>query len=429
MLKLLQEKREAAVKNILMILCMAACLATQAWADPAWKASITVSEEYSDNTGEDHDGEEDFVTSLRPSLSYTREGSRFQFQSAYTADYRYYARQTEDEELNHDLKAHALLEAWKDFFFLDATDTYSLVNEDRTRGEVREEDSTSDLVQQNVFTFSPYITPRIGDRTTAKLGYAYSNIWYDDDDYDSKNIHRGFVDGDYELSLRAGLLSGYSYTRELWEDETVDRHIAYIGGRYAYAENGDVYLKIGPQYTRYQDSGSSSTGLYWDAGLDHDFGAVQLALSTGVSFDDDPDTGETYERKYGTVRLTKVWPRTTASVFATLEDYEDGADDEDGRDRRYRRDETDEGSVRRTAFGLNISHELSARLTGTLGLSHDFDDSEDDTKRWYASLGLNYSLSEGMKLGAWYRFKDSSSDDLDEDYRVNRIGIQLTYLF
>lgn len=411
------------MRTLILVLAVAA-LAGPAFAEPEWRASLGVSGEYTDNAGEEHDGEEDFITALRPSLSYNREGGRLLFQSAYTGDYRYYTRETEDEEFNHDLRVRALLEAAEDFFFIDATETYRLVNEDRTRGDVREEDSTSELLQQNNFTFSPYITPRFGARTSAKVGYAYTNIWYDDPDKDSKNIHRGFLDGDYELSDQTSLLSGYSYTMELSEDDTLDRHIVYFGGRYEYSANGDVYLKIGPQYSRYRDRDTSSTSLYWDAGLNHDFGAVLLNLASGISFDDDPDTGETYERRYATLTLSKVWERTTARVYTSLEDYEESADGS-----RYAEESDDVESTRRTVFGLNVSHELSARLTGILGLSHDFDDSDDNTKRWYANLGLTYAMSETMNLSAWYRFKDSSSDDIDEDYRVNRVGVQVTYLF
>jgi len=424
--------------RIFLLTIVALSLAGFAFAEePAWKASLSVGEEYNDNTDEEKNGREDFITSVRPSLSYEREGERFLFQSAYSGDYRFYAKNTQDEEFNHNLNVHALLNAWEDFFFLDLTDTYRLVNEDRTRGDTLRDnpsqgldqdnpytqgdlrqDNSQSLVQQNTFTFSPYITPRFGERGQAKIGYAYSNIWYDDSDKDSKDIHRGFVDTDYELTERAALLSGYSYTQELSEDDTLHRHIAYLGGRYAYAETGSVFLKAGPQYTRYQDRDTSSTSLYWDAGLDHDFGAVQLSLSSGISFEDDPDTGQTYERRYGTLRLSKAWERTTASVYTTLEDYEeDSGVDNDGE------------SVRRTVIGLNISRELTSRLTGTLGLSHDFEDSDENTKRWYASLGLTYALSEKLSLGGWYRFKDSTSDDEDEEFRVNRVGIQLTYAF
>lgn len=386
--------------------------------EPAWKASISVGEEYNDNVDEEKNGRDDFITSVRPSLSYVREGERLLFESAYSGDYRFYAKGTEDQEFNHNLSVHALLDAWESFLFLDLTDTYRLVNEDRTEGDVTEDDSTQGLVQQNTFTFSPYITPRFGERGQAKIGYAFSNIWYEDSDNDGKNIHRGFVDADYELTDRASLLSGYSYTQELSEDETLHRHIGYLGGRYAYSEAGSLFLKAGPQYTRYQDRDTSSTSLYWDAGLDHDFGAVQLNLTSGISFEDDPDTGQTYERRYGTLRLSKAWERTTASVFTTLEDYEENSGvDNDG------------DSVRRTVLGLNLSHEITARLTGTLGLSHDFEDSDENTKRWNANLGLTYALSEKLSLGGWYRFKDSTSDDVDEEFRVNRVGLQLTYLF
>lgn len=396
------------------------CAPFAALAEPAWKASLGVGQEYSDNTGEEKNGKDDFITSVRPSLAYSREGDRLLFESAYSGDYRFYAKGTEDQEFNHNLNVHALLDAWNDFLFLDLTDTYRLVNEDRTQGNVLEDDSAQDVVQQNTFTFSPYITPRFGERGQAKIGYAFSNIWYDEDDKDLKNIHRGFVDADYELTDRASLLSGYSYTQELSEDETLHRHIAYLGGRLAYSESGSVFLKAGPQHTRYQERDSSATSIYWDAGLDHDFGPVQLNLTSGVSFEDDPDTGQTYERRHGTLRLTRAWERTTASVYSTLEDYEENSGVEEGGNAE---------SIRRTVLGLNLSHELSTRLTGTMGLSHDFEDSDDNTKRWLANLGLNYALSEKLSLSTWYRFKDSRSDDEDEEFRVNRVGVQLTYAF
>jgi hypothetical protein len=389
-----------------------------AFAEPAWKASIGIAQEFNDNVNEEHEGEHDHITSLRPALSYKREASRLTLDAVYSGDYRYYARQTNDEEFNHNLNARALLDAWNSFLFLEATDTYRLVNEDVTKGNATEDDSTSSQVQQNTFTFSPYIAPRFGERGKAKIGYAYSNIWYDDEDKDKKNIHKGFADVDYELSERASILGGYSCAREVSDNDTLDRHIAYLGGRYAYSGRGTVYLKVGPQYTRYHDEGSSATSLFWDAGLNHDFGPVQLALTSGISFDDDPDTGETYERRFGTARVTRTWDRTTASVFASLEDYEESADRGDGVE-----------SVRRTALGLNLSHEFTARLSGTAGLSHDFDDSDDNTRRWMANLGLAYELAENMNLSAWYRFKDSSSDDEDEDFRVNRVGVQITYFF
>jgi len=403
--------------RIYLLTIVALSLSVFAFAEPAWKASLSVGEEYNDNTDEEKNGREDFITSVRPSLSYVREGERFLFESAYSGDYRFYAKNTQDEEFNHNLIVHALLDAWENFLFLELADTYRLVNEDRTEGDVMEDDSTQGLVQQNTFTFSPYITPRFGERGQAKIGYAYSNIWYDDSERDGKDIHRGFVDTDYELTDTVALLSGYSYTQELSEDETLHRHIAYLGGRYAYAETGSVFLKVGPQHTRYEDRGTSSTSLYWNAGLDHDFGAVLLSLASGISFEDDPDTGQTYERRYGTLRLSKVWERTSASVFTTLEDYEDSGVEDDG------------DSVRRTVIGLSISRELTSRLIGTLGLNHDFEDSDENTKRWYANLGLTYALSDKLSLGGWYRFKDSTSDDEDEEFRVNRGGVQLTYVF
>ena len=108
-------------------------------------------------------------------------------------------------------------------------------------------------------------------------------------------------------------------------------------------------------------------------------------------------------------------------MFSSFEDYEDSVEEGD-----YSKGTE---SVQRTDFGLNISRELTSRLTGTLGLVHDFEDGSDGDKRWYANLGLTYALTENMNLGAWYRFKDVSSDDEEEDYSVNRIGLQLSMMF
>ncbi|PKN42140.1 MAG: TIGR03016 family PEP-CTERM system-associated outer membrane protein [Deltaproteobacteria bacterium HGW-Deltaproteobacteria-18] len=407
------------MKNYLIAAFFLMTAGSPAWAEPEWQASLSVSEEYNDNIREERHGKDDFVTTVRPGLSYKHVGARTLLETNYSGAWHHYASGSRDQEFNHNAMLHGLLDAWDGFFFLDVRDTYRMVNQDRTRGEALEDDSTIDQLQQNIFTFSPFFTPRFGQRGQAKVGYAYSNIWYDEDDRDTKNIHRGFVDAEYELSGQTALLSGYSYTQELWEDEILDRNIAYLGGRYAYAENGVAYLKAGPQHTRYRNSDTSSSSLFWDAGLDHDFGAVLLHLSTGVSFEDDPETGETYERRFGTLRLSKTWSRTTGSVFSTLEEYED------------RSDEVGDGeTVRRTLLGLNLSHELSERMTVSMGLIHDFQNrSDDDTRRLYANIGLNYALSERMKLGCWYRFKDSSSDDEEDDYEVNRVGVQLSMTF
>jgi len=141
--------------RIYLLTIVALSLSVFAFAEPAWKASLSVGEEYNDNTDEEKNGREDFITSVRPSLSYVREGERFLFESAYSGDYRFYAKNTQDEEFNHNLIVHALLDAWENFLFLELADTYRLVNEDRTEGDVMEDDSTQGLVQQNTFTFSP----------------------------------------------------------------------------------------------------------------------------------------------------------------------------------------------------------------------------------------------------------------------------------
>lgn len=404
-----------AVKTILVVACCVLGGYSLVWAEPAWRASLGVSEEYNDNTREERHGEGDFVTSVKPSVGYRREGSRTLVEADYRGVWSHYAANTRDQEFNHDARGRVLVEAWEDFLFFDVSDTYRMVNRDTTRGEVIEEDSTINQVQQNVFSLSTYVTPRLGTRGAVKTGYAYSNVWYEDEG-ETKNIHTVFADLTYELTLRAMLLSGYSYTRQLADDGDLDRHVGYVGARYQYAPESSVFIKVGPRYTRYAERDSSSTTLFWDAGWTHDFGHVRLDVLSGVKVEDDPDSGDTYDKRFGTVRLTKEFQRTTLGLFATREEYEQEGDDD---------------TTRRTYAGVTASHELSARLTCLASIARDLQrETDEDRIRWYGSLILKYALAEDLAAEAWYRYKDASnSGDDDDEYSVHRIGVQLTKRF
>lgn len=410
-----------------------------AWADSDFHASVGLSEEYTSNAEEEKNGREDFITSVKPSLGFTHEGGRTLFESTYSGSWDTYARGTRDQEFNHNLNAHGLLEAVEDFFFLDVTDTFSLINEDTTRGTPVEGDTSVDQVQRNVFTFSPYIEPHLTERTLLRTGYRYTNIWYDegsnndsrsssgDSDYDNKNIHALFADLTHELTGQTSLLSGYSLTKEYADDNDLDRHVAYVGASYTYGENKRIFAKVGPQMTRYSDSGDSSTSLFWDAGWTHDLGPAILEVTSGVSFEDDPETGETYERQSATVRLTKLFERTRASVFATLERYED--QDGGSGSRSSANDATE--TTRRSYTGFSLSHEFSPLLTGTGSIAYDLSDSTDENvRRWFGSLVLTYLLAEDLSTDLWYRYKDvSGSEDDNDDFSAHRVGVLLRKSF
>ncbi len=403
------------MKRILAIMLCGLGLTSLAWAEPEWRASLGIGEEYNDNIREERHGEGDFVSSAKPSVGLRHEGAQTLVEAGYTGTWKHYAANTRDQEFNHDARAHALIDAWRNFLFFDVGDVYRMVNRDSTRGDVIEEDSTLDQVQQNTFSFSSYIAPRFGDRGSMKTGYAYNNIWYEKDG-ETKNIHRGFADLVYELSLRSALLSGYSYTYQLSDSGDLNRHIAYLGASYQYAQNSRLFAKAGPQHTRYDSSGTSSFELFWDAGWTHDFGHVLLDVTTGVKSEDDPDSGDTYDKRFGTVRLSRPFERSVVSVFTTLEDYEQ---------------EVDSDAIRRLYAGFNVSHELTSRLSGALSFARDLrDESSEDTTRWYGSLLFKYALAEDLAAEAWYRYKEmSSSEDDDHEYTVQRIGVQLTKQF
>lgn len=399
----------------LIVLALILATAPCAWAEPAFRASLGVSEEFNDNVREQRNGKSDFVTSLRPSVGYRYDGPQLIFETDYKGRFSHYAKATRDTEFNHDFRGHGLLDAWRSFFFIDVTDTYRLVNRDTTRGDVIEEDSTIDQIQQNTFVFSPYIRPRFGERMTVRTGYRYVNVWYNERGR-SKNSHGGFADATYELTDRTSMLGGYSYMHQTSSTDKLDRHIGYIGASHSYAENSNVFVKAGPSYSKYSRSSTSRTSFYWDAGWNHDFGVVQSRFTTGVRYEDDPDTGNTFQRQYAELRLSRRFERTTVSVFGRLEDYERASGG---------------SSTKRTYTGFSVDHELTRRLTGAVSVSRDFHDrSSSETGRWYGNVSLKYALGEGFGAELWYRVKDSyTTGTTSRNFTVNRIGLQLSKQF
>lgn len=402
------------MKYTVAIVMCGVLVASLAWAEPEWRASVGIGEEYNDNTNEKRHGKGDFVTTLEPAVGYRHEGVRTLLEGEYRGTWNHYADNTRDQEFNHDARAHALFEAWRNFLYFDLSDTYQLVNLDTTRGEVVEDDSSLDQVQRNTFSFSTFITPRLGERGQLKTGYAYNNIWYEKRG-ESKNIHAGFADLTYELSDRMELLSGYGYTLQLAGSGDLDRHVAYLGLGFQFAANSVVFVKAGPRFTHYHESGASSTKLFWDAGWTHDFGRLLLEARSGLDAEDDPDSGDTYDKRYGTIRLTKEFDRSSVGVFATLEDY----------------DQEDSDSIRRTYAGLTLGHDLTPRLKGVASIARDLrTEDSDDRVRWYGSVVFRYALAEDLAAEAWYRHKDVlNSEDDDDDYAVHRIGVRLTKQF
>jgi hypothetical protein len=80
--------------------------------------------------------------------------------------------------------------------------------------------------------------------------------------------------------------------------------------------------------------------------------------------------------------------------------------------------------------GLEAEHSLTQRWTITADGSWDLrQEPQADTVRWFAGGGLGYQIGEHLAARLWYRFKVSSSDRAEEEFEVERTGLELSASF
>ena len=141
---------------------------------------LTVDEDFTDNVYERRNPRKsDFITRLLPGLSLKYNAPLWDWDLAYNFDYRYYARNSRNDDTTHNLAATGHIKIIDELFFLDLSDTFSRVSLDVSRDYTQESLSVKQT-DSNTFSASPYFVFHPGTRATIKTGYRYTNVWYRD---------------------------------------------------------------------------------------------------------------------------------------------------------------------------------------------------------------------------------------------------------
>lgn len=181
------------------ILCLLPLTVSNA-ADWELTPRLTIIETYSDNIGLDPSGAErsDLVTEISPGFSATLDGGRVDFAVDYTLQGLIYARNSEGNEINHQLTGLANAEVYEDHLFIDLESSIqqrSVTGDNATsRDNLALNDDRTNVV---TLGFSPYW---INDFA----GHAESTVRYR---YDSVLIGEGASDADrhaFEVDLVSG---------------------------------------------------------------------------------------------------------------------------------------------------------------------------------------------------------------------------------
>lgn len=379
--------------------------------------SLTVGEEYTDNVFETRDNRVgDYITRVLPGAALKYRAPLWDWDIGYMFDYRYYARGSRDEDTTHNLAAKGLVRVVDEFAFIDLSDTYSRVSLDVTR-DTSQESLFVNQSDQNTFAASPYLLWRLGSQARLKTGYRYMNTWYRSPSGVDKTDQGAFAEVTHEFSPKASVAAGYSFTHRDTDINDFDKHDAYAGGRYEYAEKSFIFAQVGYSWLRYSTA-SSFSHIFWNAGITHDFDGAVASLKTSVDYTEDPLRNTTQETSY-VADISKKYARGNLGLTLSYAEFEDTL--------------TKLLLTRRYGGTVRGGYELLPKLTGTLAFTAEKYDQKElgsYTRRFLADSGLGFLAAEGLTVALTYRYIDYFSPGIVTDNKqVNRVILEVRKTF
>lgn len=379
---------------------------------------IAISEEYNDNVNSEPYGkDEEFITRAQPGFLFTYLAPRLNAGVNYNFDYRHYANGNKGDEYTHNLDARGTLTIVDNFVYFEVSDSYKRVSLDVARDNTNESlyQGQSD---QNTGRVSPYILWRYRENSSIKAGYSYTNTWYRESNGVDKSEHGAFLDVTHELFPRFAFTGGYAYLNADTSLDTYERHNAYGGFRYEYADRSFFFGQLGNTWQIY-DNGAGVDNLFWNAGLTHDLTYVVAVLETRVQYTEDPLRSSIKETLYSG-RLTRTMDRGSLEASVGYSEFELVDSGELDRRRlagslagKYQFGERMMLSLKGTAerYSAGVSTDYPYRYSGNAGLLFDFSSN--------LVLKLDYS-----HISNRYAFDDSSGSN-----DTNRVVLELAKTF
>lgn len=412
-------------------------------ADMELRPSLTISEEFNDNIHETADNRRtDYITRVQPGATFRYLSPRLSCDSSYTFEYRNYARNSKGDEYNHNASLRGTVSLVENFLFVDVDDTYQRVSLDVTRDMATESSLYINQTDENRATISPYMLWRLGEKSTLKTGYRYTDVRYWGDGIERRE-HGAFADFNHEVTSSFSLSAGYSFTRLLSDSTDYNRHDLYGGFRYQYAEKSFLYGQVGNSWQDF-DTGHSTDYIFWNAGLTHDFTLLTLILETRVQNSSDPQTGTngrtgssssidplnvSDKQTIYSGRIEKSFDRGSLSFSTTYTEYDDtGSNDDSAQDK--------------LSFNIGGHYEILEKVNLGLSATAEHTDYRSHTSnsnyyndnlpyRFIGSARLSYAFKDDLTLGLTYIYTTNLHDlDTTSDAEeVNRAIVEIRKIF
>lgn len=388
-------------------------------ADLSFKPSVGVSEEVTDNIYERSFAKRsEYITRLLPGATFHYTSPVWTWDTAYTFEYRTYAKNSRKDENNHTAAVQGNIALVENFLFLDLNDTYKRVTLDVSRNAETESSLFLNQTDQNIASISPYLLWRLRSDNTLKTGYRFVDTRYWNSIGIEKQEHRGFADLTRDITARLSLSAGYVFNRLESLPSRYNKHDLYGGFKYEYADKSFISGQVGNCWQQFV-GGIDVNYLFWNAGITHDFRIAVATLETKVLTTEDPLAVSTKEIRYSG-KLEKNLQRGMIGVSASYAEYVNTL--------------TDLMDRSRLGFSATGRYEILQKLTTNLtmiGERFSHNSAAGYPYRFTGVAGLNYVFKDELTLGLTYSYV-SNLQDLDTtagSYQINKAVIELKKSF
>jgi hypothetical protein len=387
-------------------------------ADISFSPSFAVSEEFTDNVFEGVTNKRnEFITRVQPGFTSRYQAPFWNWDLAYNFDYRRYERNSRGDEYTHNGVLRGNLTLLDNFLILDVSDTYHRVTLDVSRNATTESSLFLNQTDQNIATVSPYLLWRMGDKSTLKTGYRFTDVRYWGEGIERRE-HGAFADFNRQISSQLSLTAGYGFTRLESQPTRYNKHDVSGGFRFEYAEKSFVYGQVGNSWQQYENSTDVSY-IFWNAGLTHDLGFAVATLETRVQTATDPLAVSTKETIYSG-RLEKTLQRGSIGFGTTYSEYANTL--------------TDSMNRRRLGFTGTGRYEVVQDLSASLAVTAErfySNTLSDFPYHLNATAGLSYLFNRGLTLALNYTYDTQRSgfDTARGAIETNRAVVEVRKTF
>jgi hypothetical protein len=384
---------------------------------------LTVSEEYNDNLFlTTTDKKDDYITRVAPGVWWTYKAPLWDWDVAYTYDYRYYANYSVDRSFyTLNLTNHTRLVG--DLLLLDIEDVHAR----KPLSVVRDWTQESVFLNQtdvNTLIVTPYARIRTSPRAMVTTGYWYRNIWHQDPTAIDTIDHSGYATLSYELSSSITTSTGIRYTGTEAENEHLRREDVFVGFAYAFAMDSRSWFTIGYSWFDF-GAGEVTSQVGWDAGIIQKSGKYSYSFMGKLTYVEDPVrvTGRPFyilrreDRYVATVK--RDIERTSLGISAGRYEYRNVA--------------TKHLENTRYALTGTVSHASTplSRILYDLSIGRIEDNVLGQyTELYIGGVRFEYTPSATLLVALQYRYANAYSPDVyAENHDNNRVMVEIKKTF